>query len=285
MRKPYHRARGPHFPALDQIVQYDFEPGYVVFTMPAPKRLRVKAAGEVIADTTEGLVLYESDHLPIYYFPIASVRMDLFEKSERRTFCPYKGEATHYSMKGQNGAYGDIMWRYEEPVPACPPIADYVSFYWHEVDHWYEEDEEVFVHARDPYRRVDCLPSSRRVQVFLDGEQVADSRRGVFLFETGLPTRYYLPLEDVRADLLQASEFTTQCPYKGDARYYQIKVKDKLHDQIIWYYPEPVHEAARIKGLVCFANEFVDRILVDGVEQPRPMTAFSHGYNYIGYKD
>src|SRR3546814_16679601 len=81
------------------------------------------------------------------------------------------------------------MWRYEEPIPACPPIADYVSFYWHEVDHWYEEDEEVFVHARDPFRRIDCLPSSRRVQVFLDGEQVADSRRGVFLFETGLPTR------------------------------------------------------------------------------------------------
>src|SRR3546814_11665966 len=69
MRKPHHRARGPHFPVLDQIVQYDIEPGYVVFTMPAPKRLRVKAGGEVIADTTEGLVLYESDHLPIYYFP------------------------------------------------------------------------------------------------------------------------------------------------------------------------------------------------------------------------
>src|SRR3546814_8838175 len=102
------------------------------------------------------------------------------------------GEAIHYSMKGRDGAYDEIMWRYEEPIPACPPIADYVSFYWHEVDHWYEEDEEVFVHARDPFRRIDCLPSSRRVQVFLDGEQVADSRRGVFLFETGLHTRTYL---------------------------------------------------------------------------------------------
>src|SRR3546814_2545373 len=88
-------------------------------------------------------------------------------------------------MKGRDGAYDEIMWRYEEPIPACPPIADYVSFYWHEVDHWSEEDEEVFVHARDPFRRIDCLPSSRRVPVFLDGEQVADSRRGVFLFETG----------------------------------------------------------------------------------------------------
>src|SRR3546814_11489990 len=87
------------------------------------------------------------------------------------------GEAIHYSMKGRDGAYDEIMWRYEEPIPACPPIADYVSFYWHEVDHWYEEDEEVFVHARDPFRRIDCLPSSRRVQVFLDGEQVAEIGR------------------------------------------------------------------------------------------------------------
>src|SRR3546814_17298385 len=104
--------------------------------------------------------------------------MDLFEKSTRRTFSPYKGEAIHYSMKGRDGAYDEIMWRYEEPIPACPPIADYVSFYWHEVDHWYEEDAEVFVHARDPFRRLDCLPSSRRVQVFLDGEQVSDSQTG-----------------------------------------------------------------------------------------------------------
>src|SRR3546814_2134458 len=67
---------------------------------------------------------------------------DLFEKSTRRTFSPYKGEAIHYSMKGRVGAYDEIMWRYEEPIPACPPIADYVSFYWHEVDHWYERSEE-----------------------------------------------------------------------------------------------------------------------------------------------
>jgi uncharacterized protein (DUF427 family) len=176
------------------------------------------------------------------------------------------------------------MWRYAKPVAACPPIGDYVSFYWHEVDHWYEEDEEVFVHARDPFRRVDCLPSSRRVQVFLDGEEVADSRHGIFLFETGLPTRYYLPRDDVRSDLLQPSGMSTQCPYKGQASYERIQVKDEARDGIVWHYPEPTHEAARIKGLLCFADEFVDRILVDGIEQPRPMTSFSHGYNYHGHK-
>ena len=285
MRKPHLLGRGPHLPVLDRVVQYDFEPGYVVFTMPAPKRLRVEAGGILLADTVEGLILFESDHLPIYYFPVADVRMDLFERSERRTKCPYKGEAEHYSLKGQSGAYDDILWRYTQPLPACPPIGDYVSFYWHEVDHWYEEDEEVFVHARDPFRRVDCLPSSRRVQVFLDGEQVADSRRGVFLFETGLPTRYYLPLEDLRAELLLPSDMSTRCPYKGEASYYRIEVGEEARDGIVWCYRDPVPEAARIKGLVCFADEFVDRILVDGIEQPKPVTAFSHGYNYHGFKD
>ena len=285
MREPHLRGRGPHLPPLDQVVQYDFEPGYVVFTMPAPKRLRVEAGGQLVADTVDGLILFESDHLPIYYFPIASVRMDLFEPGSRTTHCPFKGEAEHYSLKDAAGAYDDIMWRYPRPIAACPPIGDYVSFYWHEVDHWYEEDEEVFVHARDPFRRVDCLPSSRRVEVFLGGERVADSTRGVFLFETGLPTRYYLPLDDVRSDLLQPSDKSTRCPYKGEARYHRITVGGETRDGIVWYYLEPVHEAARIKGLVCFADEFVDRIVVDGVEQPRPVTSFSHGYNYHGYKD
>lgn len=205
--------------------------------------------------------------------------MGLFERSAHRTACPYKGEASYYSLKGQDGSYRNIMWSYENPIPACPPIGGYVSFYWHEVDHWFEEDEEIFVHARDPYRRVDCLPSSRRVQVFLEGIEIADSVRGVFLFETGQPTRYYLPPEDVRKAFLHPSDSATQCPYKGQAAYFHARLGDKSYDDIVWTYPEPVEEAARIRGLYCFADEFVDRILVDGIEQPRPVTGFSHGYS------
>ncbi len=279
MRKPHLRGRGPDLPVLDQVTQYDFEPGYVVFTQPAPKRLRVKATDEVIADTTEGLILFESDHLPVYYFPCRSVRMELFERSDHHTFCPYKGKASYYSLKGRNEGYTNIMWRYEAPVPACPAIGGYVSFYWNRVDHWYEEDEEIFVHARDPYRRVDCLPSSRRVQVFLEGEEIADSVNGVFLFETGQPTRYYLPTEDVRQEFLHPSDRATQCPYKGQAAYFHARIGDTTHKNILWTYPDPIAEAVRVKGLYCFANEFVDRILVGGVEQPRPMTGFSHGYS------
>lgn len=100
-----------------------------------------------------------------------------------------------------------------------PELSGLVLFYWDRVDHWYEEDEEVFKHARDPYHRVDALQSSRHVQVVVNGEIVADTKRPVLLFETGLPTRYYIPATDVRTDLLTATDTASVCPYKGTATY------------------------------------------------------------------
>jgi uncharacterized protein (DUF427 family) len=246
--------------------------------MPSPKRLRVMVGDVTVADTIDGLVLYESDHLPVYYFPMKDVDEAFLLPSTTRTECSFKGVATHYSLNTGMALVEDAGWRYLEPAKGCPPIADYMAFYWSKMGRWYEEDEEVFVHARDPFRRVDCLPSSRRVQVIAQDEIVADSRSGVFLFETGQPTRYYLPISDTRLDLMSPSRYQSRCPYKGIASYYHMTVKGKRYDNLVWYYPEPVHESARIKGLVCFFNEFVDRILVDGVEQPRPVTASSHGY-------
>jgi uncharacterized protein (DUF427 family) len=278
MRKPYLRGRGPHFPILDTVQQYPFEPGYVLFMMPSPKRLSIKVGDIVLADTLEALVMQESDHLPVYYFPIRDVREEFLMASATRTESPFKGTATHYSVNTGVTLVEDAGWRYLEPVEGCPPIADYMGFYWNKMNHWYEEDEEVFVHARDPFRRVDCLPSSRHVEVIVDGETVADSRRGTFLFETGMPTRYYLPICDTRLDLLSPSRYISRCPYKGIANYYHLTVKGRRRENMVWYYPDPVLEAKRIQSLVCFYNEFVDRILLDGVEQAKPMTASSHGY-------
>jgi len=278
IRKPHLRGRGPHFPLLDTIVQYEFEPGYVAFTMPSPKRLRVQVGSMTVADTTKALVFYESDHLPVYYFPIGDVREEFLLPSKTTTEDPFKGVATHYSLNTGITLVEDGAWRYLDPVKGCPPISDYMSFTWSKMGHWFEEDEEIFVHARDPFRRVDCLPSSRRVQVMLDGEQVADSRRGIFLFETGHPVRHYLPISDTRLDMFAPSRYISRCPYKGISNYYHVTTSTKRHENLVWYYPEPVHEAERIKGLVCFLHELVDKILVDGVEIPKEATAASDGY-------
>lgn len=285
MRQPHLKPRGPWQPPLDQVVQYEFEPGYVVFTLPCPKRIRVVADGRVVADSTRVLTLFESDHIPIYYFPLEDIRMDLFEPGKRTTHSPYKGNARHYSLKSGGSSYEDVLWHYDTPVAGSPDLSGHASFYWHEVDRWFEEDEEVFVHVRDPFRRVDCLPSSRVVTVEHAGRTLASSARGTFLFENGLPTRHYLPRQDVDASVLEPSELRTQCPYKGEAHYHHLVIGSERLENAVWYYPDPVEESARIRGLLCFAGELVDRIAVDGKQVPRPETAMTKGYNYHGYKD
>jgi uncharacterized protein (DUF427 family) len=269
------RGAGPHFPVLDEVRQYDSAPGYVVFTMPSPKRVRVQVDDAVIADSLEALLLFESEHLPVYYFPLKDVRQNYLIESAKTTTCPFKGTASYYTISTGDRVIEDAVWRYRAPIPGCPPIGEHVAFYWDKMSHWFEEDEEVFVHARDPFHRVDILPSSRHVQVTVGGQTVADSRRAMFLFETGLPARYYLPIADTRLEALAPSQHHTRCPYKGIASYFHLTVDGKRHDDLVWYYPDPVEEAARIKGLVCFYNERVDRILIDRVEQPTVTTAWS----------
>ena len=154
-------------------------------------------------------------------------------------------------------------------------LQDYCAFYWDRVDHWYEEDEEVFVHPRDPHKRVDTVPSSRPVRVILGGETVADTTRAHFLFETGLPTRYYIPAEDVRMDLLTPTDTKTRCPYKGTASYWTARIGEETFDDIVWAYPDPVPECPKIKDLMCFYNEKVDAVFVDGTETEKPVTKWS----------
>jgi uncharacterized protein (DUF427 family) len=166
------------------------------------------------------------------------------------------------------------VWGYPEPIDSAPPLADYLAFYWRMMDHWYEEDEEIFVHPRDPYHRVDVLESSRHVKVSVNGEVVAETERPKILFETGLPPRYYIPPEDVREEALVPSDKRTQCPYKGVASYYSVEADGRRAEDLVWYYPEPIPEAAKIRGHLAFFNERVD-LEVDGVEQERPKTQWS----------
>jgi uncharacterized protein (DUF427 family) len=249
--------------------------GYEVRVEPCPRRLRVVFADQVVADTTRALYLFETKHLPVYYLPLADVRQDLLEASDHRTRCPFKGEASYWSIVAGDRRADDAVWAYREPIASCPDISDHVAFYWDRVDAWFEEDEQVFVHARDPYTRVDVLESSRHVQIVVGGEVVADSHRPRLLFETGLPTRYYLPPLDVRTDLLTPSATETACPYKGWARYYSYAGGGEPKADIAWCYRTPLAEQAKIANLICFFDEKVDRVVVDGVVQERPRTPWS----------
>ncbi|MDA0241194.1 MAG: DUF427 domain-containing protein, partial [Proteobacteria bacterium] len=203
------------------------------------------------------------------------IRLDLTSPTDHHTHCPYKGEASYRNVEVGGKIAENGIWTYETPYREFAPLKDYIAFYWRKMDHWYEEDEEIFVHARNPYKRVDAIPSSRPVQIVVGGEIVAESKNACFLFETGLPVRYYLPPEDVKMDLLIPSETRSSCPYKGDAVYWSVKIGDDLHEDIVWGYPDPIPECPKIKGLMCFFNERIDDIIVDGKPIPKVKTKWS----------
>ena len=145
-----------------------------------------------------------------------------------------------------------------------------MAFHFDALDEWLEEDEPVIGHPRDPFHRIDVNRSSRHVKVTLDGETLAESDRPLVLFETGLPTRWYLPREDVNMDLLQPSETRTICAYKGHAETFSAGE----HEDIAWTYLDPAWEVGPIRDRIAFYDEFVD-IEIDGEPQERPVSPFS----------
>ncbi len=168
----------------------------------------------------------------------------------------------------------NVGWSYRDPDAAHEPMRNHLAFYWDKLDAWFEEDEQVFVHPRDPHKRVDTMPSSRHVKVVVDGEVLAETRRPTLLFETHVPTRYYIPRVDVRQDLLEPSETVTQCPYKGRATYNSVRIRGNVHKDLVWSYLFPISECPKIENLMAFFNEKVD-LYVDGELLPRPKTSWS----------
>ena len=240
----------------------------------SPKWVRVMFGGEFIADSKQAHLL-RSGGPPIYYFPKQDVRMDLLQPSDYTEQSPILGDATYWTIRIGDRIAQNAVWSYPKPISGDLDLSGYVTFTWDKMDAWFEEAEEVFAHPHDPYHRIDVLESTRHVLVVVSGENVADSHNPVLLFETGLPTRYYLPKLDLRMDLFGPSNTLTACAYKGKAQYYSVRVGNKVATDIAWYYTYPATETAKIAGRICFFNERVDALYVDGIKQPKPKTPWS----------
>jgi uncharacterized protein (DUF427 family) len=258
---------------------FNFEapaPGWALYLEPTPKRIRVVVGGETIADSSRAMLLQESGQQPVYYFPPEDVRSEFLEPSDRHTHCPKKGDASYYTIHVGDQVIDAGAWYYPEPLEAAPAIKDLIAFYFNRMDQWLEEDEEIFGHPRDPYHRIDTRATGRHIRVLLDGELLAETSHAVGLFESNLPARWYLPREDVQAELGD-SDTTTYCPYKGHASYFSVKLGDgELVKDLVWYYPDPLPGALQIAGLVCFFTERLD-VELDGVLQERPESPWKHG--------
>ena len=250
------------------------KPGTALYIEPSPKRVRVVVGDETIADSRRVVMVHESGHQPIYYFPPEDVRADVLEQSDRKTTCPKKGEASYHTIRAGSNVVEDGAWYYPDPIPGAEPLRGLIAFYWNRVDAWFEEDEQIFVHPRDPYVRVDVLSTDRHIRISLDGELLAETTRALALFETNLPTRWYIPREDVRVELTD-SDTVTHCPYKGAASYHSVVLSNgEVAKDLVWCYREPLAEVGRIAGALCFFNEKVD-VELDGEIQERPDSPWS----------
>lgn len=242
-----------------------------VRVLPSRKRVRAYLAGELVVDTAGPLLVWEKPYYPTYYFPLRDVRAELVP-TEAREHSPSRGDAELLDVKAARATASGAAKRFADSP--LEELRDTVRLEWSAMDEWLEEDEPVYTHPRDPFTRVDILASSRHIRVEVDGVVVAESRQPRLLFETGLPTRYYLPISDTRTELLRPSTTQTHCPYKGTASYWSLEVNGKVHEDLVWIYRTPLPESQKVAGLACFYNEKVD-VYVDGVKEERPASPFS----------
>lgn len=241
-----------------------------------PRWVRVRRGGDWIADSRDAVLLvwYGPNTLPTYCLPPHAVRTDLLTPSSPGSEAPAEFMAPHDVLADGSTIEGAAFLLRDPPAP-FEAVDGFWTFAWDDptID-WYEEATRVHVHARDPRHRVDAIPSERHVRVELDGELLAESNQPTAVFETTLPTRWYLPRDDVRMDLLESSDTVTHCPFKGVARFFSVRAGGEMHPDLAWSYPDPIPENPRIAELVAFFNERVD-LVIDGERQRRPFTPWS----------
>jgi uncharacterized protein (DUF427 family) len=249
------RVPGPLAGKDAQLTNYRLEgPAHQLFMHPFPRRVRAEFAGETVLDTRAGVLLHETGLLPQLYVPEADVRTELLERSELHTYCPFKGEASYYSVRVGDKLERDAVWYYPKPIETAPWLKGYVALYWTRMDRWLDEEDEVLGHLPDPFHRVDIRATSQRVRVLAGDVPVADSMHALVLSETGLPNRYYLPASDISAELVE-SDTRTACPYKGRSTYWTLKLADRELADVAWSYEEPLPESARIAGYRSFLHD------------------------------
>ena len=242
-------------------------PQRLLFAEPLRRRMRIKLAGEWIADSEDVVLLHEPARYPVAYFPLADIRPDVLAKETRETRHRDLGETAWFTVTSGDRVAAHAAWQHTAlPDYAAGMLEGRVAFAWRAMDAFYEEDERIVGHAADPYHRVDIRQSSRRLVVKDGARVVADTRRPLVLFESGFAPRWYVPREDIDATALVPVEGQTFCPYKGLASYYDIGDRKKA----AWSYPQAWREVERVSNLVSFEPDRLNIFLDDRKLMPEP---------------
>jgi uncharacterized protein (DUF427 family) len=236
---------------------------------PTEKRVRAMLATDTVLDSTHALLVWEPRRVvPTYAVPAADILAELRPAAAGDAhvdgllhpgipFAVHTAPGTPLTLGGREGAGFCLA-----------ELDDYVALDFCAFDAWYEEDEQIHGHPRDPFSRVDVRQSSRPVRIELEGHVLAETTRIRLLYETQVPTRFYLPREDVLV-ALEPSDLRTYCPYKGQASYFSFEAGGRRRENLVWCYENPLPDARPITGLVAFWDERVD-VYVDGALRPRP---------------
>jgi uncharacterized protein (DUF427 family) len=260
-------------PLSKELTSLEYPPQITVVNhvAPVPRRIRAVLAGKTVLDTTSALYVWEWPHYPQYYIPLGDVRGELLT-SEGHTKATRRGPVELHTL-----SVGNATRHRAAQVLADSPVAGLsgtVRFDWDAMDAWFEEDERVFVHPRSPYVRVDALRSTRPVRVELEGIVLAESASPVMVFETGLPTRYYLDRTTINFEHLTPTDTVTECPYKGrTSGYWSVRANGTVYPDLAWTYEFPTRQLLPITGMIAFYDEKVD-VYLDGHKLDRPRTHF-----------
>lgn len=223
-------------------------PAHRLFLQPYGLRVRASIAGTIVLDTDRAQLLHETGIPPRVYAPLEDFRTELLTRTATSTRCPFKGDASYWTVTVGDRVRADALWGYEDPIPAATWLRGLAAPDPNQVDAWFVESERAVGGIKDPYHRVDVFTASRPVEVRIDGALVARSAHARILAETGLRPVVYLPAVDLLAAAGPGTGRVTVCPYKGEASYWTVAgVPD-----VAWSYELPLAEAAAIQGCWAF---------------------------------
>ena len=254
---------------------------------PVAKRVRAMLDGAEVVDTRRSVLIWEPRRVvPAYAVPEEDIAGEVVRDTRPAPtddgipalhpgipFAVHTAPGEPVLVRAPGGASAAEGFRLGDPDLAGLVVLDFDGF-----DAWMEEDEPIVSHPRDPFHRVDMIRSSRHVRVELGGEVLAETRRPVLLFETGLPMRSYIPRDDVDMEILVPTGTRTRCAYKGEARYWSVEGAGEAGEDLAWSYEAPLREAAQVAGLVAFFDERTD-VTVDGERMDRPNTPWSPNWD------
>jgi uncharacterized protein (DUF427 family) len=249
-------------------------PNQQVVFAPTGTKIRAEFDTEVVAESRNAMLLRESPFRLVYGFPKVEVTSSALQARSETDHAGGLGAVRYWDLITDGTRREQALYEYLDTREGVPDLRGYLFVEWASANRWFEEEEQLIGHPRDPFTRIDVRQTAYHIQVELEGVTVADTSRPLVLAETGVPIRYYVPSDDITWYYLIDSETTSSCAYKGRARYWHLQVNGTVHEDLVWAYLEPLQDATLVKDALCFYQEKLT-LRIDGEVEARAPRSFT----------